>query len=1153
VDTGEFEAGSRSSIDGASLVRDQHALAVASHDGQIRRVEQAIIASVAGGRWPATPGADAPADLHPPPAPLWLAPRASLVTRLASSAQEHGWIALCGGSGSGKSELARLVSASTGRHVFWLRLRDLSLSEAQVRHWMAVSELCAGTLGSDRRTWYARIVERYGPCLWVLDDVPRIDAPSQFSDELLYLLQAAAQGDSLRVLTTGNAPPTIVLLNYIDPNAVEVVHAPGFTANDVGDLLETMDAPPVSRKQPVYRAVCDAAHGSPWLVVQLLRRWHDAQWEPPVNEFLLAEAASVSAEVVKRVAATVVDQWPRELLYRVSELIGSFDLHLASAVAAVPPEIGEVSRHLEALVGLWIQRDTTNRFQVSPLVRGLADSELLPDVHKGVHAAAAGTILDSATVGPLAAAKAIRHLERAGQCERAALFLAWSLSQVPATVDEVEISARLLLSLWPRTWVPPDVDLGVRLFLLVEKLRVTSALGEPTAELESEVVQWADRADLEHTWALLAALVKASMIVGKRDLGAAGRMFLRAMSFIDSATVPHDGRLLKDIAPERLEAWIWHLTTLVSTVNDLRVWLGILEAMKPEHLAVAVKSPLYPAASPGERVWLAEEERAEDERDWLGIDDALRECVERCDRLDLRLLKAQTVRTRITVLAEKLGRLGDAVALSEDAVHNNPDPSVRFLINESIGRQYLYADKYDDARSRLALAAADGYRHMPILEIHALAALSQALVGSDGEAAIARLEQALKLCRRSAGIPVAEVIKVLGELAIAYWTVRGVASAFGHYHEAASLLMGARDDSDAWRGLCVVFGHLSGYLVSLASTGKPPAKTGDSQEYVAPAPGFFYRHRGRAASLYREQRLPALYFHVSEFAECAGDDENASQWAFDGLRLSDELQESGVESLLAARAGFLLIGSGRMNDGVLALLRASRASINTLIDNYRRGGLAPEFRDKGAALSSSEQDALLAIEYHAATMILLPASIAIAATMLESMSQASARASELVSALAQVKASAADRALWEGAVRIVNLTFIERTPGRALMAEPHAGGREETTRLLRALAFFGASLQDDVGLQQAVVTHWEIMESIDSMPRKALDWYTSFVVRYWRKAFENGRHNFAAPRLVDEELAEAAQSSPDIRARTTLQAVAKGLRQKLPKAQQTTH
>src|SRR5207244_3787725 len=84
----------------------------------------------------------------------------------------------------------------------------------------------------------------------------------------------------------------------------------------------------------------------------------------------------VAVEIIQRLLNTVEDSQARDLLYRLSLIIGGFAQETVLAVAAAAPAVTRPRERLSRLMGLWIQRDLKDRLFLSPLVRVLGTVNL---------------------------------------------------------------------------------------------------------------------------------------------------------------------------------------------------------------------------------------------------------------------------------------------------------------------------------------------------------------------------------------------------------------------------------------------------------------------------------------------------------------------------------------------------------------------------------------------------------------------------------------------------------------------------------------------------------------------------------------------------------------------------------------------------------
>lgn len=152
------------------------------------------------------------------------------------------------------------------------------------------------------------------------------------------------------------------------------------------------------------------------------------------------------------------------------------------------------------------------------------------------------------------------------------------------------------------------------------------------------------------------------------------------------------------------------------------------------------------------------------------------------------------------------------------------------------------------------------------------------------------------LARANDRISEMDVVRALGELAIVQWQAQGVAAAFAAWDEAGERLFACRGESELWRDLCVMYGHVSGYFTTLASTGKPPALPATEEPYVAPWPGMLLDLSVNRAPLYDADKDAYLATQLAMFAEAVGHDDRAAIWAPRASRHSGDPHQSTMAS-----------------------------------------------------------------------------------------------------------------------------------------------------------------------------------------------------------------------------------------------------------------
>jgi tetratricopeptide (TPR) repeat protein len=297
------------------------------------------------------------ASIPLPPRPTL---RRDLVKRLHGELVANGALWLHGSSGLGKTTLALLLARQ--QQVAWsfADLRDLAphrLRLVLTRFGAKFSESGARGL--------------------ILDDVPA-DPDNATIQAIARVARAVHSVDGVLVVTCMKPPPPTLLggLN-VAQSAVQAV--PYLTEDDVREIVAQAGGD-VRMWAPVIYMLCGGGH--PQLVdarvVGLRQRgWPReellADLAPPTAELgeLEQERSAVRARLLHEAGAD-----SREMLLRLSLLLGNFDRPMVLAIATATPPLRQAGLVFDSLVGPWIEHVGPERYRLSPLLRDSGEAGL---------------------------------------------------------------------------------------------------------------------------------------------------------------------------------------------------------------------------------------------------------------------------------------------------------------------------------------------------------------------------------------------------------------------------------------------------------------------------------------------------------------------------------------------------------------------------------------------------------------------------------------------------------------------------------------------------------------------------------------------------------------------------------------------------------
>jgi hypothetical protein len=297
-----------------------------------------------------------------------LASRSRLVTEARRRVESARVLFLTGGTGVGKTVVARLAARSTCNPWYVLDLRDVPAAECARRLRAALGQI------SDIL-----------PAGLILDDLNEAEDHA-VAQELDRLLHGLRRRDSLCLITSYRDPST-GLLDRLGANTGAVLRVPSFDEDEVGELIASAGGDPCVWAKHVHQW---SGLGHPQLVRALIAGLRSRRW--PVDELANSPAEAgtnsdleVERRVVRQRLFAALQDESRRLLYRTSLLIGRFDRSLVLHLAGIAPQVDMPGERLDTLVGPWIDALGKGQLRNSPLVANTGRETLVPQEQSSVH------------------------------------------------------------------------------------------------------------------------------------------------------------------------------------------------------------------------------------------------------------------------------------------------------------------------------------------------------------------------------------------------------------------------------------------------------------------------------------------------------------------------------------------------------------------------------------------------------------------------------------------------------------------------------------------------------------------------------------------------------------------------------------------------
>jgi tetratricopeptide (TPR) repeat protein len=295
--------------------------------------------------------------------------RRELVSELITAMGRTGTMWIYGSSGVGKTVVAQLVARRSERQWVLVQLRDCSGADLEYRLRRVLEVVNSRDIGGV-----------------ILDDFPTKHAHGSLV-RLSMLASEMRRMDGSVLITTSKAPfPN--LQDLLGVEGLSVKHALYFSQSEVGELVEAGGGDPEKWAGVIY-TFCGFGH--PQLVQARITGLKQKNW--PKSELLAgfgplggpAEEIDSMRDAIRERLISELPANTRELLYRLTLLIGYFDRELAIAVGEVDPAIERPGEELDILLGPWVESMASNRFRISPLVGDAGRQTLGKAIQVQVH------------------------------------------------------------------------------------------------------------------------------------------------------------------------------------------------------------------------------------------------------------------------------------------------------------------------------------------------------------------------------------------------------------------------------------------------------------------------------------------------------------------------------------------------------------------------------------------------------------------------------------------------------------------------------------------------------------------------------------------------------------------------------------------------
>ena len=320
--------------------------------------------------------------------------RTNLLTSIKAKLQSEGIVVVHGGTGRGKTTLAKLTAKDTSGSWLWLSLTNREPSQiAQHLQQLAIE-----------------ISNQSSPVNIVLDDLNLQPQQLRKYEEILGIVvyRVLEHGAKLLITSQHKLPNNFVL--RLGASRSIVIHVPDFTISEIEQFAEQL-ACPSSEVKPWASLIQAHTGGHPRLVHARLARLREENWKrPDTIEGIVQTPGEVVEE--REAAQQLLTDLPdnqREFLYRLSLMLTEFRRDYAISIGEIPESIPYAGDIFNQLVGPWIDRIHQTYYTISPLLTNAAKQVWSESKINDLHAQIADAILESRDLTKIEARAVLFH------------------------------------------------------------------------------------------------------------------------------------------------------------------------------------------------------------------------------------------------------------------------------------------------------------------------------------------------------------------------------------------------------------------------------------------------------------------------------------------------------------------------------------------------------------------------------------------------------------------------------------------------------------------------------------------------------------------------------------------------------------------------
>ena len=350
-----------------------------------------------------------------------LVPRTDRLIKIQTELQSEGISVIHGGTGKGKTTLAKLTANTIRDKWFWLNFanRDPSSKDSSSQITQQLKQLAIAISSESAQVNV------------VLDDLNLQPQQLQAYKEDLGVVIYRVLKRGAKILITSQHKPPNNFIQSLGLSSSVVIDVPDFTMSEIEHFAEQLGCPSnlVEDWTKLIQAHTD---GHPRLVHAWLVQLREKGWDEQniVTSFFQPPEEVVEEREAARLLLTDLPEDHRKFLYRLSLMSIGFRRDYALNIAEIPDSIPYPGDVFSQLVGPWIDQVSEAYYSISSLLKDAAKQVWSASEIKNLHACIANAILEADHLTTIEA-RTVFHHSILGENKKGLISVIYSLITAP--------------------------------------------------------------------------------------------------------------------------------------------------------------------------------------------------------------------------------------------------------------------------------------------------------------------------------------------------------------------------------------------------------------------------------------------------------------------------------------------------------------------------------------------------------------------------------------------------------------------------------------------------------------------------------------------------------------------------------------------------